>query len=408
MKTHHLKKFILFSILLGLSQVSFAACDQTLSAGANVASAVSSAANGTTICLNGGDYGAVNLLNIIRSGFVTLQSAVGVSAQMAPQVVNSRYIKFVNMTLTSTLVKFCSTHIHFIGDVFVPNAPGLLFTNHGSSCPAGSQDYLVDSTRFADVAAATYQARLALVTVNGAVVRNSTFSGVSPVPPQGDGIQLLGGSTNVMIGPNNIFTGILQSLCSTSHCDAIQDYGAGPNNVIDGNYFEKGDTFLMFPDGSTSVIVTNNVFDGSGAASYPDKIQFGSANSPIFRHNTLRNVRASFDSKPGNPASTNVQAQNNILINGSSWKTTYGSGCSSCAFSYNLFDAVSNASGMNNLIGTPTFIGGSSPSTLAGWQLTSSSLSYRAASDGKDMGANSFSPGTGITQLAAPTNLPVQ
>ena len=64
MKHYHFKTLTLSVILLGLSQVSFAACDQTLSPGANVASAVSNAANGTTICLNNGNYASVDLFNI--------------------------------------------------------------------------------------------------------------------------------------------------------------------------------------------------------------------------------------------------------------------------------------------------------------------------------------------------------
>ena len=44
------------------------ACSQTLSVGANVVGAVASAASGSTICLNNGDYGTVNLWDIARSG----------------------------------------------------------------------------------------------------------------------------------------------------------------------------------------------------------------------------------------------------------------------------------------------------------------------------------------------------
>jgi hypothetical protein len=42
----------------------------------------------------------------------------------------------------------------------------------------------------------------------------------------------------------------------------------------------------------------------------------------------------------------------------------------------------------NSISGTPTFVGGSNPSTNAGFALTSGSTGHNAASDGTDMGAN--------------------
>ena len=60
-------------------------CTQTLSVGANVASAVSSASNGSTICLNSGNYGTVNFSNIARSDYVTVRSTSGVGATIGPR-----------------------------------------------------------------------------------------------------------------------------------------------------------------------------------------------------------------------------------------------------------------------------------------------------------------------------------
>jgi hypothetical protein len=216
------------------------------------------------------------------------------------------------------------------------------------------------------------------------VVRGSSFSGVGS--EASDGIQLLGGTRDSTIGPGNTFSGIRESACGSVHCDAIQLYGAGANNTIDGNLFNNGDTFIMAPDGSATTSVTNNVFDGTGAT-YPDKIQFGSATNPVFRHNTVRDVRVSFDSKTGMPASSGVLAKDNILVGSSIWKTSNGSGCTSCSFLSNLYDDSGSASGTGNLIGTPIFSGGSSPITLAGFKLGSGSIGIGGASDGGNMGA---------------------
>ena len=62
------------------------------------------------------------------------------------------------------------------------------------------------------------------------------------------------------------------------------------------------------------------------------------------------------------------------------------SNCTACTFTHNQFDASSQPYGTNNLIGSPNFVGGTQ-----GWgayRLTSSSVGYRAATDGFDMGIN--------------------
>ena len=113
----------------------------------------------------------------------------------------------------------------------------------------------------------------------------------------------------------------------------------------------------------------------------------GAAEGPTFVHNTLLDVRASFDSKQGDPATTNADVRDNILTGLSEWKTSNGSGCSGCSFSFNLFDDAGSATGSKNQIGAPVFTGGNNPSTWAGWALAAGSPGENAADDGMDMGA---------------------
>jgi hypothetical protein len=142
-----------------------------------------------------------------------------------------------------------------------------------------------------------------------------------------------GNVSNVQIGPGNLFTGIAQGSCGSVHCDAIQGYGAGSGIVIEGNRFEKGDTFIMMPDGSNGVAVRGNEFDGTGN-SYTYKLQFGSARNLVYTGNTNRNASVAIDSKTGQPASTNAQATGNTMI-GSHFKTSGGNGCSGCTIQGN-------------------------------------------------------------------------
>jgi len=411
MKTHHLKKIIFFLTLLGGSQASWAACNQTLSPGANVASAVSSAASGSTICLNSGDYGTVKLDNLARTGYVTLTSASGTGAIMSPSLWNSDYIRFDRMTLTNMIINSGSTNIQVTNSTFIQNKPGLAVVS--------SSKVLVDNVDFTNVNIPTWPGRLTLNNATYTTVTNSKFVGVGKDASGGksgaaDGVMIIGGAANNTIGPNNLFSGILQNLCDVanpgSHCDSIQIYGGGQNNVITGNHFVNDSIFIMAPDGSDKVTVTNNVFNGDSTPTYDWKIQFGSANGVQFEHNTLSNTGVSFDSKPNNPASTNIVGKNNI-IKTAGIKTSSGSGCSpNCVFSNNQFGTSGIARGTNNIIGYPTFTGGNSPTALTGYQLTSSSIGYKKATDGMDMGTSFYGSGTitapaPSTTLAAPTNL---
>jgi hypothetical protein len=58
------------------------------------------------------------------------------------------------------------------------------------------------------------------------------------------------------------------------------------------------------------------------------------------------------------------------------------------------------------LSGAPTFTGGSSPSTIAGYALTSGSVGHNAASDGTDMGANVSLVGSGSGQRTVAPSSP--
>jgi hypothetical protein len=369
-------------------------CTTTLSVGQNLASAVSSAANGSVICLNSGSWGSVNLSNIRRGGYVTVKSASAKGAQIAPQVGNSTYIKFDSLTISSfVLQNSCSTNIHWLNNVF----DGRQFTLSNSGC--GNLATVIDGNSFRNYSVGGgFEGRLSLAYGSGISVTNNYFGdgGAS------DGIQLVGGVSNVNIS-GNTFSGILATACGSVHCDSIQIYGAGSGIVIEKNLFKNSDVFIMAPDGSSGVQVRNNVFDGSGVA-YDFKIQFGSASNLVFEHNTLKDASVAVDSKTGMSASSNAIVRNNVLVGRAYFKTTGGNGCSNCSFAYNMFDNSGDASGSSNLIGVPTFSGGSAPTAWAGWKLTSGSAGTNAASDGLDVGTTYYGSGNSSV-LAAPTNL---
>ena len=178
-------------------------CTQTLSVGANVAGAVAGAANGSTICLNNGDYGTVNLWDIARSGFVTLRSASGRGAVLKPSVGNADFIRLDSLTLREGLVNSCSTNVQFTNSTFQQDRSGLYVD--GSACPSTTHNVLVDNVTFANVDLAGFEGRLNFRDVNGVTVKNSFFGNGG----YGDGIQTQGNTRNLTIGPNNTFDGII-------------------------------------------------------------------------------------------------------------------------------------------------------------------------------------------------------
>lgn len=403
MKTCHLRELILSVILLGAFKLSLAACSQTLSAGANIANAVSAAASGSTICLNAGSYPAFNA-SIVKSSLTTITAAPGLSqSQVTISSVNvgsSQNLAFVGMTIgpgvsvVSVPGGTAAMHIRFRNNKFT--GPLCIYTPQNLN-----QDTLIDGNSFSNVGQGCNEGRLGVRgynnnTTNGVVISNNVFSGSGP----SDGIQIIGTAYGTVIGPGNEFYGIKQSGCGAVHCDPIQFYGAS-HTTITGNYFHGNSTGIMTPDSNgTPSTITNNIFVTDGE--YPDQIVCGGGNGDVITHNTFANgARIRFG---GNQSGCrNEVVRDNIITGG--FYFSMGALSTVGTVDHNL---IGNAAiGTGGIQGLPTYVGGSRPATWAGYQLASNSRGYRAASDGRDMGTTFFGPTTTSTSLVAPTNLRV-
>jgi hypothetical protein len=392
-------RFIALSVVsligLGTSQISSAAvCDQTLSPGANVGAAISNAGAGTTVCLSSGSYGSVTLYNIIKTSEVTVQSASGTSASLGLDINGSNRLKFENLTITGLSLQGGTTkNITIRGSKFTGQAVLRMDGNTNANI-------LIDGNSFDNISVCgnCFEGRLQVLSGTnpvGVKITNNHFGG----PGESDGIQL--GASGVVIGPGNVFDGIVQANYGR-HVDAIQGYGQS-HTTITGNYFVNNDIQIMMPSGGDSETITNNVFIAKPGN---NGIQLGTHRNGTFTHNTVKNITVNMDKMvESSTQSQNAVARDNIMIN-SVFKivdTNGNPGCYNCTFEYNLFNNSASARGTNNLVGSPTFTGGATPATWTGYQLTTSSLGSKAASDGKDMGANYF--GAGTAPLPAPTNL---
>lgn len=396
--------FIVLAILCGMSELANAACSQTLSPGAAVASTIASAAAGSTICLNPGSYGSVTLGSFTKSPPVIVQSVTALGASMGLRAQNgANGVTFDGIDFSSgggTISGSSTKNITIKNSAFGANQLVILTTNFNNN------NILIDHNTFGAYFASGYEGRLHITwgagapgsTPSGVTVSNNTFG------PGGcsDGIQI--GARNVMVGPGNIFTGIVQGSCA-AHVDAIQGYGQGYTTVT-GNYFVNNSVDLGFYDGGTSEVFTNNVIEN--ASSNGVSVQCGTISDPLFEHNTLKNSTANFNGKPENGPSTNLVLRNNIFLGSSRVNLTQNGtpACTNCTVTTNLFQTSTIASGSNNLIGLPTFVGGTSPNTWAAYQLASGSLGKNAGSDGKDMGI--MGTGTISPPPPAPTNLQVK
>ena len=169
-----MNRLFFFVAMIVASKFSFAACNQTVNPGVNLASVVSSAPNGSTICMNTGDYGVANLSNIARTGFVTLQSTSGNGAAISPRISNSAFIKFQMMTLRDMLIQNCSTNIQVLGNTWAQDTSGIVVTDNGFNCSATNKKILIDGNKFVNTRPAWAEGKIGLVSVNGVVIRAAT------------------------------------------------------------------------------------------------------------------------------------------------------------------------------------------------------------------------------------------
>jgi hypothetical protein len=338
-----------------------------------VASAVSGAAAGATICLNSGSYGTVTLADVSKSSDVTLRSASGTSASLHPSLHNVRHVRLESLTL-SGMYLVDTRDVSIVGNTFT----GMSRVDTTQATP--NANVLIDSNTFDNITACgtCYEGRLTVRGYSntqpvGVRITNNHFGNLGG----SDGVQVIGGAYGVEIGPGNEFSGFRQAGYA-AHVDPIQLYGSS-HTVITGNYIHDNNdaSAIMAPDGGTAEQITNNVFVG---AAYFDAIQLGSHTGDLVAHNTIVGMKLAFGNKTGQPPSSGNVVRDNVIT---ALQAPSGSVVQE---DYNLLPP-GGGTGAHDLQGTPTFVGGASPGTMAGFRLAPGSLGTGAASDDTDIGA---------------------
>jgi hypothetical protein len=351
-----------------VSQVPVATdCTQTLAAGANLASVISSASPGAVICLNSGSYGALALNNVQKSPRIKVRSVSGNNATLSLDISNgTNGITFDSVTVTAGVIRDNTTR-----NITIQNS---LFTGFLVVTGLANSNVLLDRNIHNNInnGTGTSPARIHLNYTgpahSGVTVQNSLFQGgTSGGVNSGSGINILnneiGNLTNTAIG-----------LISA------------PDSVVRGNYIHNVMNGIAAYNGLTRALIENNVVNTGdnrwGIELYSDE-------NSIVRHNTFPFVaNCSFGSPCGNiylgrdanlPAGVGTFVENNIATTIS---VNDGSSYSG------IKNLVRSGAATADVTGSPIYSGGALPATFEGFRLTPASPGYQAGSDGLNIGAN--------------------
>lgn len=197
------------------------------------------------------------------------------------------------------------------------------------------------------------------------------------------------------LGGGNVGTKILNNVVHdfnvgfyTKHMNGDTSLASGAEWAYNHLYNITGDgCFIGIPG---YINIHDNVCVATGQATYFGLNGGGSnGTNSVISHNT---IVGKFYAANENGGMINYTIRNNII---SSYEMYGGSGNS---WSYNMYRSGS-AIGTHDLANTsPTYVGGSSPTTITGFALATGSNGKAAGSDGADMGAN--------TALVGPSSRP--
>ena len=359
-------------------------CTNTISSGLD--SAWRAASGGDVICLRTGSY-SFQEDNVAKASMVTVEPANGATATIT-------HIGYSNISNTTFWGYGGTLEIEEISaDGIGSGSHHMAFedaTFTGGSTfytPGRVEDALFDHDRFDNLPVASGgEGRLSVVGREntapvGLTIRNSHFGngGCS------DGIQILGDTYGVQIGPGNEFSGFNQGSCGP-HVDPIQFFGSR-QTVVTGNWFhDNGDSTggVMAFDGANHDTVTQNVFNGS---TYTFSVALEACDSCAATHNVFMNNDLDFGHKDGDPPSTDGIVRDNLFV---SPADLTGGDLANVTEDHNLcwVGQTSCAAG-SDIHNSPVFAGGSNPLSFTKYDdyvLAPASAGYHAGSDGQSIG----------------------
>lgn len=373
-------------------------CTQTLSSGANVGSAISSAAAGSTICLSDGTYSGFTLNGVSKSPRVTVKAVNQRGASISGTLSisgNSSGFTFDGLNFSSIRITGASTREltfrnynqtgQFLIDGVTVATPNILLENftHNNVSASSAPNARIHFS---------YGGRSSPV----ATIRNATIDGGCA-----DGIQ---SGVPFIIEDSRLMNMQVGNCPNDPHTDALQLYG-GPfaGTVIRNNYFYRNVQVLTAYDGVDNVLIENNIFDpGPDGERRPCQIELYSDDSSIVRHNTVLYRGSNYGSICVDRKSQDDAGRGTVITDNIANSIVSANGSAIAKRASNL--VRSGASG-TDIQGAPTYAGGATPTSISGFALASGSLGVNAASDGKNVGAN---PGPAAPMPNPPSNVRVE
>jgi hypothetical protein len=366
-------------------------CDTTFTPSTWSASAVESAGTGgQTLCLSAGTYSKIEFIGYHPSSMIAIEPVSGQTVHLGAVTftgASNVAIAGFGPTNGSSDVdgmlaqgEYEGPNYNIVWSYNFMSTQGVWVTQNAMT----NANILITHNWFVGFTSSGESDRIDLDTrsasncPNGVVVSYNLIKG-----GESDGIDVAGGNCGSQI-LNNEITGIIESNCNGIHCDAIQDAGDGKQTLISGNYFHNNSDGLLFDNGNVGPdIITNNVFDNPTYRCTEGIYGDGT----VFDHNT-------FDCEVNiSSTTTNVNFTNNIMGPSSLAQLTFYPTDACCTFKtldYNLHASGAyngRPTGSHDIIGSPIYIGGTEPSTYAGWALASNSPGVGRASDGTNLGA---------------------
>lgn len=368
-------KFIALIALLGsaapaLAQTATCNLNATPS---NFTSQVSAATAGQTICLATGNYGTWSGTNKA----ITLKAAAGATPTMK--------ISFGSGASNFTLDGMSGMGGGISGSASNITIKNSQFTSEVSITGTGAGIVFDGNTHNNISGNSTHHRFFAGGPVT---IKNSRLEGGGS-----DGVRIATYATvNVL---NNTFLNINDD-GSGNHEDMIQWYGGG-NAVVRGNFFKQtfvAETQVMGAfDRTSGNLIEDNVVDVYGRNW---GVELYSDNGSIVRHNTivyhpappcLYNIPCGIIElarQSADPAGVDTRVYDNVAT-----EVSLAEGSTASRRDHNM---VRQGVQSGDFVGTPVFVGGTSPTTYAGYALAAGSPGKGAASDGLDVGIRTSPP----------------
>lgn len=289
-------------------------CTKTLGAGSKLASAISVARGGTTVCLEGGTYSAIEATRLKKSPPLTIRSLPGERATVEGiDLIDPSGLRLVGLHLTD-------------GVSISPSASSIQLLDNDITGPGGI--YLFGDYRIGK--------RVENVLIEGNKIHDIDYSGTQETG-YGYGIEGVGDVRNMTIRHNtikspasdyiqsatpvgwvvdrNTFLGPSLLGSHEDHQDLWQIFGGGSDIAFTNNVARHTGTqeSLLFQEGAfRKVVVKNNLFDHDSRGY---TCQIYQSTGLVFSHNTIVGSRwgCLFRDEASSPPGGGYRVENNVF-----------------------------------------------------------------------------------------------